>query len=102
MKFKTQGTFNSETLIDIAQRAVACLQDAGAERVAGVSLYVTVVDKHGAPCPLLLGDELTESVNLDVADLTLAVPQARLKVGKPTQERKRAPAGQPKNRRRRS
>ncbi|MBU2580377.1 MAG: hypothetical protein KJ622_01475 [Alphaproteobacteria bacterium] len=106
MKFKTQGTFNSETLVDIAQRAVACLQDAGAERVAGVSVYLTVVDKHGAPCPLLLGDEISDCIDLDVADLALAVPQARLKVGKPTPQRQRAPgaraANNPTKRRRQS
>lgn len=98
MKFKAKGTFNSETLIDIAQRAVACLQDAGAERVAGVSLYVTVVDKHGVPCPLLIGEEMIESLDLDVADMALHLPTARLSVGKPSPQRQRAPGAQPSKR----
>jgi len=83
MKFTTKGTFQSETLIDIVQRAVACLQDAGAERVSGVSLYVTVVDRHGVPCPLCLDGETLKQLDLDVAGLALAMPPARLSVGKP-------------------
>ena len=102
MKFKANGTFNSETLVDIAQRAVACLQDAGADRVTGVSVYLTVVDKHGAPCPLMLGDEMAESIDLDVADLGLKVPRAQLKVGKPALQPNRGRFSQPNKRRRRS
>ena len=52
--FDAPGTFAAETLIDIVQRAVACLQDAGAERISDITLTLTVVDRHGAPCPLCL------------------------------------------------
>lgn len=102
MKFTTKGTFQSETLIDIAQRAVACLQDAGAERVAGVSVYLTVVDKHGAPCPLCLNGETLDQLDLDVAGLALSMPTARLSVGKPQTGRSARPAARPSQRRRRS
>jgi hypothetical protein len=102
MKFKTRGTFETEALIDIAQRAVACLQDAGAERVASVSVYLTVVDRHGAPCPLCLDGETLDQLDLDMADLALAVPPARLVVGKPHTSRTARSAARPTQKRRRS
>lgn len=102
MKFTTRGTFTTEALIEIAQRAVACLQDAGAERVAGVSVYLTVVDKHGAPCPLCLDGETLDQLDLDVAGLALAMPPARLSVGKPQTGRTARTAARPNQRRRRT
>lgn len=102
MKFKAHGTFQSETLIDITQRAVACLQDAGVERVAGVSVTVTVVDKHGAVCPLVLDGETLDQLDLDVADMALAMPSARLTVGRPETRRNARPSARSAQRRRRS
>ena len=102
MKFTTRGTFATEALIPIAERAVACLQDAGAERVAGVSVYLTVVDRHGAPCPLSLDGEALDQLDLDVGDLALAVPSARLVVGKPNSGLSGRTSARPTSRRRRS
>lgn len=102
MKFKTRGIVETEALIEIAQRAVACLQDAGAERVAGVSVYLTVVDTQGAACPLCLDGETLDQLDLDVADLALAMPAAKLAVGKPQTGRRPRPAAGPTQRRRRS
>lgn len=84
MKFKTRGTFSPETLIDIAQRASACLQDAGVDRVTGVSLYLTVVDKHGIPCPLCLDGDALKELMLDVEHLSLPMPAPQLSVGRPS------------------
>jgi len=101
MKFKARGTFETEALIEIAQRAVACLQDAGAERLAGVSVYLTVVDKHGVPCRLYLNGETLDQLDLDVADLALAVSSAQLSVGRP-QAGSASASARPTQRRRRS
>ncbi len=47
MKFGTYGTFDTESVIDVAQRIVAQLQDAGVDHVAGLNIYLTPTDKTG-------------------------------------------------------
>jgi hypothetical protein len=102
MKFRSPGTFETETLIDIAQRTVAALQDAGVERVAGVNLYLTIVDKRGLPCPLCRDGEVLDWIDLDVSDLALEAPSPRLSVGKPETGRAQPSRRTPSQRRRRS
>lgn len=98
MKFRATGTFETETIIDIAQRLTAVLQDADVVRVQNLNVYLTVVDKSGAHRSLQLGDETIDAFALDCADLACAAPPSRLKLGRPSSGANRRP--NPANRRR--
>ena len=82
MKFKAAGIFEPETIVDVAQRLTAVLQDAGVVRVENVSVYLTIVDKSGARRSLQLGEDVVDTFALDCADLACPAPAARLKVGR--------------------
>lgn len=89
MRFKIIGEFETETLIELAQRAAAQLQDAGVERVAGVNIYLSVVDRKGVMRSLSLGDEPVEQITLDCGDLALERAAPRLELSRqPYQSRK--------------
>lgn len=82
MRFRTRGTMTSEAVVDVASRVVATLQDAGVERVAGVNLYLTVIDKKGAERTLEVGGELVESWDVPCADLIVPDAPKRLQVAR--------------------
>ncbi|MEO0729180.1 MAG: hypothetical protein AAFY64_02220 [Pseudomonadota bacterium] len=56
MRIKSRGTFETEALVDIAQRMMAELQDAGVSHVQNVNVYLNIIDKTGSQRTLQLGD----------------------------------------------
>ncbi len=92
MKFHTTGTFKTETLIDIAMRLVARLQDAGVVGVGGVAVTLTPLDKKGAPCPLLLDGEAIDKIAIDCRDIARAETEPSLAIGSSDQLRFRRPS----------
>ena len=100
MRFKINGQFETETLIDVAQRITAELQDAGALRVAGINVYLSVVDRHGVSRSLTLGCELVETLSIDCSDLALDVPAPKLAVGRASSPMAGPKPRRPANRRR--
>jgi len=82
MRFRTRGTFQTETVIDLAQRLVAQLQDAGVERVVDVNVYLSVVDRQGAQRHLLLDGTKIDLLNIPADDLAVAAPEKCLSVSR--------------------
>jgi len=78
MRFRTRGIFASETVIEIAQRLVALLQDADVARVCGLNIYLTTIDKKGAHRELTLDGHALEIADIDCTDLALSEPQSKL------------------------
>jgi len=78
MRFRTRGIFASETVIEIAQRLVALLQDADVARVCGLNIYLTTIDKKGAHRELALDGRALEIADIDCADLALSEPHSKL------------------------
>ncbi|MEO0731141.1 MAG: hypothetical protein AAFY64_12225 [Pseudomonadota bacterium] len=98
MRFKTSGVFETEALIDVVQRLVAQLQDANVQRVTGVNVYLSVIDKAGTKRTLTLGGEAIDTITLECSDLTLPDAEPKLQLGAAPTARS-APGHKPKRRR---
>jgi len=84
MRIRTNGEFKTETIVDIAQRIMAQLQDAGVERVSGLNVYLSIVDKHGAQRDLELDGTTVDVLSIDCEDLTVRKRASQLRVTKAT------------------
>ena len=98
MRFKAMGIFETETLIDVVQRLVAQLQDANVQRVTGVNVYLSVIDKAGAKRTLTLGGEAIDTITLECSDLALADAKPKLQLAAVPMARA-GPGHKPKRRR---
>ncbi len=92
MKFHITGTFETETLIDIAMRIVARLQDADVAGIGGVSFTLTPLDKKGVPCPLLLNGAAIERMEIDCRDIAHPETAPVLEIGDPDRRTSRGPS----------
>lgn len=79
MRFKTKGTVQTENVIDIAQRIVAQLQDAGVGHVAGVNVYLSTVDKRGECRDLAINGKIVDELDVEIDDLRVLPPEESLR-----------------------
>lgn len=99
MRIKSTGTFTTETLVDIAQRMMAELQDAGVSHVQNVNVYLNIVDKTGSQRSLVLGDRTIDILPLDCSDLEAQMPEQRLSLARAGADRPQRPSRHPRPRR---
>ncbi len=78
MRFRASATFPTEALIDLTQRVVAQLQDLGVERVGQVSLYLSLLDRNGAPIAIELDHRIAETIDIPCSDLALPKPAPKI------------------------
>ena len=102
MRFRTRGTFATESVIEIAQRLVALLQDADVARVCGLNIYLTTVDKKGAHRELMLDGQAIEIADIDCADLALPAPECKLSLAAAAPNSPSVPAATYRHKRRRA
>lgn len=89
MRFKINGEFETETLVDLAQRVMAELQDAGVAHVAGVNVYLSIRDARGVERTLMRDGQLVDCLVLDCTDLAVSRPAAPLELSRPSQDVRR-------------
>ncbi|MBI1384702.1 MAG: hypothetical protein GC150_07320 [Rhizobiales bacterium] len=108
MRFKIPGEFETETLLDLSQRIMAVLQDAGVERVAQLNVYLSIVGRDGLQRELERDGEPIDTLTLDGRDLACPSRPDRLTVSdRPAESRpaarseaRRAPAAKRQGERR--
>lgn len=71
MRFKTQGTFETEKLIDIMQRIMAQLQDVGVPHVSGVNVYLQTIDETGSKRGLAINGIYVDELEVFCDDLII-------------------------------
>ena len=77
-RFKTRGTFQTEAIIEIAQRMVAQIQDAGIEHVTGLNFYVTPADQAGRHRRFVRDGLEVDLINLETWDLEVPETDSEL------------------------
>lgn len=83
MKSRARGLYQTEALINIAERLVAALQDAGANHVRDVAIYFTAADAAGREVMFIRSDCEIDELKLDFGDLAQSVPEPKLTVVRP-------------------
>jgi len=75
MRFKAKGTFETEAIIDIAQRVMAQVQEAGVDHVAGFNIYLTPTDANGKHRRFVRDGLEIDHVDVEAWDLAIAEPE---------------------------
>lgn len=75
MRFKTRGTFETEAIIDIAQRVMAQVQEAGVDHVAGFNIYLTPTDAAGKHRRFVKDGLEIDHIDVETWDLTVPEPE---------------------------
>lgn len=83
MKSRARGLYATENLINIAERVVAALQDAGAGHIRDVAIYFTATDAEGLEVKLGKSGLEIDELKLDFQDLSQSLREHRLTVMSP-------------------
>lgn len=78
MRFKTRGHFATEDILEVAQRVVAQVQDAGVDHVSGFNIYLTPTDSDGRHRRFVKDGLEVDHVEVEVWDLTLPEPESEM------------------------
>lgn len=76
MRFKTRGNFATEDIIEIAQRVMAQVQEAGVEHVSGFNIYLTPTDEAGKHRRFVKDGLEIDHVDIETWDLAIAEPES--------------------------
>lgn len=92
MRFKTRGTFETEAIIDITQRVMAQLQEAGVDHVSRFNIYLYATDAEGRQRRFVKDGLEIEEVEVETWDLAVAEPEesamTTVYANEPTRQRK--------------
>lgn len=78
MRFKTRGNFETEAIIEIAQRVMAQVQEAGVDHVSGFNIYLTPTDQTGKHRRFVQDGLEIDHVDIETWDLALPEPESAM------------------------
>lgn len=78
MRFKTRGTIAVEDIIEVAQRVMAQVQDAGVTHISGVNVYLSPSDRDGKRRRFVRDGLEVDEVSIETWDLTEPEPVAEM------------------------
>lgn len=91
MKSRAKGLYATESMVGIAERVMAQLQDAGVTHVRDVAIYYTPADWRGQVVEVGTAEGLVDELVISCGELALPMAVAKLEVRRPTPGRRAAP-----------
>ncbi|MEM7172460.1 MAG: hypothetical protein AAF530_19990 [Pseudomonadota bacterium] len=78
MRFKTRGTFQTEAILEVAQRVMAQIQDAGVDHISGFNIYLTPTDAAGKHRRFVKDGLEIDHVDVETWDLAIVEPESEM------------------------
>lgn len=78
MRFKTRGNIATEDILEVAQRVIAQVQEAGVDHVSGLNIYLTPTDATGKHRRFVKDGLGVDQVEIETWDLAVAEPESTM------------------------
>ena len=78
MRFKTRGNLSTEAIIEVAQRVMAQVQEAGVDHISGLNIYLTPTNQAGQHKRFVRDGLEVDHVDIETWDLAIAEPESAM------------------------